>query len=120
MKILNCIGIDDEEHCNTYLKECCQNIPFIKLLGTFSDPFTALPLILSGRIDLVFLDFNMGQINAPEFITEIPGNVQVVIISAEHETKIKAYGMKLTGILSKPYPYENLLKVCKLATKLKR
>lgn len=120
MKILNCIGIDDEEDCNEYFRECCQKIPFINLLGTFTDPYAALPLIRSGEIDLIFLDFYLRKIEAPVFITEIPEDIQVVIISAEHETKIKAYGMKLTGILSKPYPYENLLKACKLATKLKR
>jgi two-component SAPR family response regulator len=119
MKILNCIGIDDEEHCNVFLRECCRQIPFIKLLGTFTDPFAARSLLQSGKIDLVFLDFNMGHINAPEFVKEIPKSVQVIIISAEFEKTIKAYEMKLTAILPKPYPCERLLEVCKIAAKLK-
>lgn len=119
MTVLNCIGIDDEEHCNKFLKECCRNIPSVKLLGTFTNPFDARALLQSGKIDLIFLDFHMGQINAPEFIKEIPGNVQVIIISAEFESKIKAFGMKLTAILPKPYPCERLLQACKAAVKSK-
>ena len=117
--MLTCIGIDDEEHCNEFLKECCRHIPFIKLLGTFTDPFAAQPLLQSCKIDLLFLDFNMGQINAPEFITEIPKNIQVIIISAEYENKIREYGMKLTTILPKPYSCDRLLQACKIAAKLK-
>lgn len=117
--MLTCIGIDDEEHCNEFLKECCRNIPFVKLLATFTNPFDARALLQSGKIDAVFLDFNMGQINAPEFVTEIPDSVQVIIISAEFESKIKAYGMKLSAILPKPYPCERLLQVCKIAAKKK-
>ncbi len=120
MKTLYSIGIDDEEHCNTYLKECCQKIPLVKLVETFTDPFKALPLIRSGNIDLIFLDFNMGKVNAPEFITEFPGTVQVIIISAEREAAIKEYDMKLTAILPKPFTCESLLKVSKLAARLKR
>lgn len=119
MKILNCIGIDDEEHCNVFLKECSRNIPFIKVLGTFNDPIAARPLLQSGKIDLVFLDFNMVHIKAPVFVKEIPKNIQVIIVSAEFESRIKKYGMKLTAILPKPYPCERLLEVCKIAAKLK-
>ncbi len=119
MNILSCIGIDDEEHCNVFLKECCRHIPFIKLLGTFTDPFAARSLLQSGKVDLVFLDFNMGPIDAPEFIKQVPQNVQVIMISGERESRIREYGMKLTAILPKPYPCERLLNVCKIALKLK-
>jgi two-component SAPR family response regulator len=102
-----------------FLKECCNQIPFMKLLGTFNDPFDARSLIQSGKIDLVFLDFRMVHINAREFIKEIPGNVQVIIISAERESIIKECGIKLTAILLKPYPCERLLTACKIALKFK-
>jgi two-component SAPR family response regulator len=102
MKLLKCIGIDDEQHCNDYLKACCQHISFVKLIGTFTDPFAAFPLIRSGEIDLIFLDFNMAGINAPEFMEKIPEGIQIIMISAEMENTIRAYGMALTAILPKP------------------
>ena len=117
--MLTCIGLDDEAFNHDYLKHCCSNIPFVKIIGTFTDPFAALPLLSSGQIDLVFLDFDLGQINAPEFVTKIPQSVQVIIISAEFERKIREYGMKLTAILPKPYPCECLLQACKIGAKLK-
>jgi response regulator of citrate/malate metabolism len=119
MKILNCIGIDDEEDCNEYLRECCQKIPFINLLGTFTDPYAALPLIRSGEIDLIFLDFYLRKIEAPVFIKEIPEDIQVVIISAELEYKIMDHNMKLAAILRKPYLCERLLEVCRIASNCK-
>ena len=86
-------------------------------MKTFTDPFEARSILQSGQIDLVFLDFNLSHINAPEFVAEIPGNIQIIIVSAEFERTIKAYGMQLTAILPKPYPFERLLKVCKTALK---
>jgi two-component SAPR family response regulator len=120
MDVLSCISIDDEEHCNKFLTECCLKIPFVKLLGTFTDPFASRPLLQSGKIDLVFLDFNMRTVNAPEFVKEIPPSVQIIIVSGELESKIREYGMKLSGILSKPYRFERFLQICKAAAKSKK
>lgn len=117
--MLKCIGIDDEQYNNDYLTQCCSKIPFVKLIGTFNDPFAALPLLRTHQIDLVFLDFHLGGISAPEFITEISPAVQVIIVSSELENKIRQYHMRTTAIVPKPYPCERLLDACKIAAKLK-
>ena len=117
--MLNCIGIDDEQLNNDYLRQCCSKIPFVKLIGTFNDPFAALPLLRTHQIDLVFLDFHLGGISAPEFIADIPPAVQIIIVSSEFENKIRQYKMKITAIVNKPYPCDRLLIACKIAAKLK-
>ena len=43
--MLNCIGIDDENFNNKYLKECCNHIPFINLIDMFTASFSAVPLL---------------------------------------------------------------------------
>ncbi|MBB6108697.1 Response regulator receiver domain-containing protein [Mucilaginibacter lappiensis] len=116
--MLTCIGIDDEEYNNEYLKHCCSNIPFVKLIATFTEPFAARALLSSGEIDLVFLDFNLIGITAAEFIKELPLTVKVIIVSSEMEGRIRDYDMDIITIVSKPYPCERLLEACKLAAKM--
>ncbi len=111
--MISVIAIDDEHHANEHFKKCCLQIPFVKLIDTFTDPFQALPILNSAQIDLLFLDFHMGPISAPEFMTYVPSSVKVVIVSSEMKYKIEAYNMKIMGIIHKPYPCESILEICK-------
>ncbi|RKR82847.1 response regulator receiver domain-containing protein [Mucilaginibacter gracilis] len=115
--MLTCIGIDDEEYNNEYLKHCCSNIPFIELIATFTEPFAARALISSGVVDLIFLDFNLIGITAADFIKELPSSVKVIIVSSEMESRIREYAMDIITIVHKPYPCERLLEACKIAAK---
>lgn len=117
--MLICIAIDDEQGSNDYLTHCCSKIPFVKLIGTFTDPFAALPVLLSDKIDLIFLDFHLGGIIAPEILPEIPSTIQVIIVSSESERKIRQYHMNITAIVNKPFPCDRLLYACQLAEKLR-
>ncbi|QEM07809.1 response regulator [Mucilaginibacter rubeus] len=118
--MLTCIGIDDEEHCNRYLKECCDQISNVNLVKTFTDPFAAVTLLATGTIEVLFLDFNLRSIIAPDFILHVPASVKVVIISSEMERTILAYNMKIAGILHKPYTCQSLSDTCKKLTKKSR
>lgn len=118
-EMLVCIGIDDEQGNNDYLTHCCSKIPFINLIATFTDPFAAIPLLRSEKIDLVFLDFHLGSVSAPEIIAEFPSTVQVIIVSSESESMIKQYNMQITAIVNKPFPCDRLLHACQIAAKLK-
>jgi two-component SAPR family response regulator len=113
--MLNCIGIDDENFNNKYLKECCNHIPFINLLDTFTDPFAAVQLLQSGKVDLIFLDFHLGGITANEFIRELGSTVKVIIVSSELAYKIRDQKMDIIDIVHKPYSCERLLAACKIA-----
>jgi len=117
---MRCIAIDDESHNNEYLRECCSKIPSIKLLGTFTKPFEAIELLLSGTIDLVFLDFHIGGVDASEFLKELPPTIKVIIVSAELESKIWVYQMDILAVLNKPYTCDRLLEACRLGRKSRK
>ncbi|WP_370463823.1 LytR/AlgR family response regulator transcription factor [Mucilaginibacter sp. 14171R-50] len=107
--MIRCIGIDDEYSCNDLLREYCSRIPFVELVATFTDPMLALPLIQSGELDLVFLDFYMSPMNAPAFLPHIPASVKVVITTSELLSRIKDYQLNVAEIIAKPYSFERFL-----------
>jgi response regulator of citrate/malate metabolism len=108
-KMLKCIGIDDEFSCNELLTEYCSRIPFVDLVATFTDPILSLPLIQSGELDFVFLDFYMSPMNAPAFLPHIPSSVKVVITTSELLSRIKDYELNVAEIITKPYSFERFL-----------
>lgn len=117
--MLICIGIDDEQGNNDYLTHCCSKIPFIKLMSTYTDPFAAIPHLASGIIDVLFLDFNLGGMAAPDFMQYVPDTVKVIIVSSEMESTIRGYNMQITAVLNKPFPCQRLLEICKSLEKRK-
>lgn len=106
---LRCIAIDDEFSCNEILVAYCKEIPSLNMIATFTDPLKAVPLLESGGIDLIFLDFNMGSMKAPAFMKYVPEQCQVIILSADLKSVIRDYEMRITDILSKPYTMKHLL-----------
>jgi len=95
---MNCIAIDDEPLALDIISEFCTEISYLKLIGTFTNPFDAVKLLNSNEIDLIFLDIHMPQINGLEFLKSLYNPPLIIFTTAykEHafQEGISAYETK--------------------------
>lgn len=107
--ILKCLIIDDEPLAIDLLRSYAQQTPFLELVGTFENPLSALEIIRSGDIDLLYLDINMPQINGLDFSKTIPKNTRVIFTTAYNQYAIDGYRLNAIDYLLKPISYPEFL-----------
>ena len=71
-KTVRCVAIDDEPLAAQLIGSYVDKTPFMELAGIFQSAQEAIKIILEGKIDVVFLDIQMPQLNGLEFAKIIP------------------------------------------------
>lgn len=107
-KLRTCV-IDDEPLAAQLIARYVSDTPFLTLADTFSSAQEAVRHILSGEIDLVFLDINMPQINGLEFARIIPPTCRIVFTTAYEKYAIEGFKVNALDYLLKPVNYEEFL-----------
>ncbi|MFL0066725.1 response regulator [Tenacibaculum maritimum] len=66
---ISCIIIDDEPLAVKVIKNHLQELRQIVVIGTFTNPIEALPVLEVEKVDVMFLDINMSRMNGLEFLS---------------------------------------------------
>jgi len=109
MKI-KCIIIDDEELAISVIEAHLKSFENVEIFGSFTNPLKAFEIIESEKIDLIFLDINMPQINGLSFIETLNHKLKIVITTAYREYAVKSYELNVLDYLVKPIPFDRFLK----------
>ncbi len=106
---INCIIVEDEPLALQRTKSYVLKFPFLTLLSTFDNGMDALVYLKSNKVDLIFLDINMGEMSGIQLLEA--GNVtsQVIIITAYQEYALKGYELNVTDYLMKPFAFERFV-----------
>lgn len=107
---LNCIAIDDEPFALEMMADDIQKIPFLNLVGTFSNPLDAWQLIKQGKVDLIFLDIQMPTLTGTQFLRTLPKPPMVIFTTAYQQYALEGYDLDIIDYLLKPIPFERFLK----------
>jgi two-component system, LytTR family, response regulator len=112
---INCIIVEDEPLALEQTQRYVQKLPFLNLLSTFDNGMDALIYLKSNKVDLVFLDINMGQLSGIQLLER--GNItsEVIIITAYNEFALKGFELNVTDYLMKPYSFERFLQAVERA-----
>lgn len=108
MKI-NCIIIEDEPLAQERIKGYLQKLPFLQLMATFDNGIDALLYLQANRVDLIFLDINIGEISGIQLLQAMHTSTEVIIITAYHEYALKGYELNVTDYLLKPFTFDRFL-----------
>lgn len=106
---INCIIVEDEPLAQERTKGYVGKLPFLNLLCVFDNAVEALLFLRSTRVDLIFLDINMGEFSGIQLLESLPVTSQVIIITAYHEYALKGFELNVTDYLLKPYTFERFL-----------
>ncbi len=108
MKI-NCIIIEDEPLALERTKRYVLKLPFLNLISTFDNGIDALVFLKSNKIDLIFLDINLGEFSGIQLLET--GNIssQVIITTAYNKYALKGFDLNVTDYLLKPFTFERFV-----------
>lgn len=109
MKI-KCIIIDDEPLAISVIENHLKNFDNIEVTHTFTNPVKAFGVLQQEKIDLIFLDINMPQMQGFTFIENLNFKPLVVITTAYREYAVKSFELDVLDYLVKPIPFDRFLK----------
>lgn len=109
---LRCVAIDDEPFGLNILEDDLSQIPFVELVGKFTNPLAAVGLLERGEVDLIFLDIEMPYLSGITFLQGLADPPMVVFVTAYEQYALKGFELDAIDYLLKPFSSERLLKAC--------
>lgn len=110
---LNCLAVDDEPLALGLVCSFIDQTPFLKLAGKFSSAVEALKALHSQKIDLIFLDIQMPDLNGIELARVIDSSKndkpRIIFTTAYNQFALEGYRVDALDYLLKPFSYEEFL-----------
>jgi len=107
--MIKCIAIDDEPLALAQLTGYIARIPFLNLVASCRDAFEAIKVLSSEKIDLLFVDINMPDLNGLDFVRSLTERPLVVFTTAYSEYAIDGFKVEAVDYLLKPFGFQDLL-----------
>jgi len=101
--ILNCWIVDDEPLALSLLESYVQKTSFLRLTGKYSNALPAMKQIAEEKVDLLFLDIQMPEINGMEFARTISHRTRVIFTTAFSEYALEGYKVSALDYLLKSF-----------------
>jgi DNA-binding LytR/AlgR family response regulator len=115
---LKAIAVDDEPLALEVVSTLCKTVPFLQLKGCFHNCTTALQMLQSETIDLLFLDIRMPDISGLDFLRQLNPAPLTVFTTAHSEHAVQSFELDAIDYLLKPFSAERFLKACQKAKEL--
>lgn len=103
--MITCLIIEDQLPAQRILKKYCQDMPQLKLVGTYTHAKAAQEVLNSQQIDLLFLDIHLPQVSGIEFLKSLSHPPQVILCTAFSEFALESYELNVVDYLLKPFSF---------------
>jgi len=80
--MISCIAIDDEPLALNLMKEYISKVSFLDMKASFTDAVEATAWLEKEKVDLVFLDIQMPDINGIQFYNSMAQKPMVIFTTA--------------------------------------
>jgi DNA-binding LytR/AlgR family response regulator len=107
--ILNCLVVDDEPLAIELLSDYIAKTPGLRLSGAFSDPVKALELAKNNKVDVIFLDVQMPEMNGIQFMQALKEQSMIVLTTAYTEYALEGFTFNVIDYLLKPITIDRFL-----------
>ena len=106
---LNCAIVDDEPLALDLLESYVNKTPFLSLTGKYSSAVQAMNELPEKKVDLLFLDIQMPELNGLEFSRMVDKNTRIIFTTAFNQYAIDGYRVNALDYLLKPISYVDFL-----------
>lgn len=113
--MINCLIIDDEPLALDLVESYVSKTPFLELKGKCLNAFEAMKIVGSEKIDLVFLDIQMPDMNGVEFSKTLPEGIKIIFTTAFKDYAFEGFRVNAVDYLLKPFNYSEFLKAANKA-----
>ena len=115
MTTIKCAIVDDEPLAVELLASYVEKIPFMELVGKYSNATDALRGVSESPVDLLFLDIQMPELNGLELSRMLPESTRIVFTTAFEQYALEGYRNNALDYLLKPITYATFLEACNKA-----
>lgn len=116
--MLKCIAIDDEPLALRQISAYIAKIPYLELAATFNNAIEAQQWLASERVDLIFVDINMPDLNGVDFVRALTDRPMVVFTTAYSEYAIDGFKLDAVDYLLKPFSFADFSRAAAKANSL--
>jgi DNA-binding LytR/AlgR family response regulator len=108
MKI-SCLIVDDEPLAIHLLDRYVAQTPFLQCEARCSSAIEAMEVLNSAKIDLIFMDIQMPELNGIEFSRTLNKDIRVIFTTAFDDYALEGFKVNALDYLLKPFNYEEFL-----------
>ena len=116
--MINCLIIDDEPFARELLEGYMAQLPGLHLVASCEHVFEALEILQKQRIDLLFSDINMPQVNGIEFLRSLPNPPYVIFVTASPHHALEGFELDALDYVVKPVSFPRFMKAVNKAINL--
>lgn len=107
--MITCIAIDDEPKALEVIERYCQKTGSVSLKATFREPLKAIEFLNREKVDLIFLDINMPDINGMQLLQTLSPRPLIIFTTAYSKYAVESYELNAVDYLLKPATFERFL-----------
>ena len=108
--MITAIALDDEPLALQLISQHCEKVEFLQLKKVFTDPNEAADYLAYNKVDLIFLDIQMPDINGMQFYKKLTNPPLVIFTTAYSDYAVDGFNVDATDYLLKPFEYNRFLK----------
>ena len=116
--MLDCIIVDDSQLARSAMKHLVEQVEFLNLKHDCEKPLDAFNYLKNEKIDLVFLDVEMPEMNGLELIRSLEKRPIIIFVSAKKEYAIEAFELNVADYIIKPVTLPRFIKAVNRAKEL--
>lgn len=104
--MIRCLAIDDEPLALRQITGYIEKIPFLELARTFNSAVQAQQHLLGEKVDLIFVDINMPDLNGVDFVRSLESPPMIIFTTAYSEYAIEGFKLDAIDYLLKPFGFK--------------
>lgn len=112
---LTCAIVDDEPFALGLLESYVKKTPFLELVGKYSSAVQAMKELSDKKINLLFLDIQMPELNGMEFSRMVDKRTRIIFTTAFSQYAVDGYRVNALDYLLKPISYADFLEAANKA-----
>lgn len=105
--MIRCITIDDEPLALQQMEGYINKIPYLELVAKCQCAEDAKAIIDNDKIDVIFCDINMQELNGLDFVKSLKNPPMVVFTTAYSEYAVDGFRLNAVDYLLKPFGLED-------------
>lgn len=106
---INCLIVDDEPFARDLVEGYVLRTPYLELKDKCEDATSALELLKTEKIDLIFLDIQMPEMSGLNLSKHISPSTKIIFTTAFKEYAYEGFKLNAIDYLLKPFNYPEFL-----------
>jgi two-component system LytT family response regulator len=108
--MIRCICIDDEPLALEMMEDFISKVSFLQLIKTCKNAIEAYQILENEKIDLIFVDVEMPEINGVQFVQSLKQKPFIIFSTAYKKYALEGFELDVIDYLVKPYSFDRFFK----------